>query len=258
MGTFATDTAVRSLGDGEYAYDIGAEWWVVAGPNGGYLAAIAVRALQAEADPGDRPLRSLTLHYLRAPEAGPGTIEVVREREGRSVTFARLTMSQDGRPFATGLAVLAVDHDSFELAAARPPDVPGPDEIDALPDVDEAPPFARNFDYRPAVEPAVAGEAVTGGWLRPRGGDHELDAALVAAICDSWFPAVFSVVHEPMAVPTLDLTVHLRAPLPRPAGWVLGRFVTRTAAGGLLEEDAELFSPDGVLLAHSRQLALAR
>ena len=258
MGTFATDTAVRPLGEGSYEYDIGAEWWVVAGPNGGYLAAIAVHALQAAADPGDRPLRSLTIHYLRAPEAGPATIEVIPEREGRSVTFARLAMSQDGRQFATGLAVLSRGGEGFELATVRAPDVPGPDEIAALPDADGAPPFARHFDYRPAVEPAQSGEAVTGGWLRLRQEDHPLDAALVAALCDSWFPAVFSVVHEPMAVPTLDLTVHLRAPLPREADWVLGRFATRTAGDGLLEEDAELFSPDGVLLAHSRQLALAR
>ena len=80
----------------------------------------------------------------------------------------------------------------------------------------------------------------------------------MVALCDSWFPAVFSVVREPLAVPTLDLTVHLRADLPRPGDWVLGRFTTRTVRDGFLEEDAELFSADGELLAHSRQLALAR
>ena len=76
------------------------------------------------------------------------------------------------------------------------------------------------------------------------------------ALCDAWFPAVFSAVEEPLAVPTLDLTVHLRAPLPRPSDWVLGSFWTRRARDGFLEEDGELFSRDGELLAQSRQLAL--
>ena len=82
MGKFATDTAVQPAGDGTYTCQIDADWWVMLGPNGGYLAAIAVRALQAALDPGDRPLRSLTVHYMRAPEAGPATVQVVPEREG--------------------------------------------------------------------------------------------------------------------------------------------------------------------------------
>ena len=49
-----------------------------------------------------------------------------------------------------------------------------------------------------------------------------------------------------MAVPTLELTVHLRARLPLESDWVLGRFATRTARDGLLEEDGELWSRDGL------------
>jgi acyl-CoA thioesterase len=51
--------------------------------------------------------------------------------------------------------------------------------------------------------------------------------------------------------------VHLRNRLPRPADWTLGRYRTRLARDGFLEETAELFSREGELLAESRQLALA-
>ena len=259
MGSFATDTAVRQDADGTLTCTVEEDWWVVAGPNGGYLAAIVVHALETRVDTAERPLRSLTVQYQRAPEPGPAQIEVVTEREGRSVTFARVTLRQGDRLALSAMAVLARPAGGeLSLAAASPPRVPGPDAIDALPDAPaEAPPFGRHFDYRPAVEERDDGVAVTGGWLRLRE-PFDLDAALVAALCDSWFPAIFSVVHRPLAVPTLDLTVHLRGRLPRPGDWVLGRFTTQTARDGFLEEDAELFSADGELLAHSRQLALAR
>lgn len=256
MGSFEDDTAVTPVSASRFGCIIDPSWWVITGPNGGYLAAIVVRALDLRFETGDRPLRSLTVHYLRAPEPGAAEAEVLPEREGRNVTFARVQMSQDGRIFATALAVLARSGEGFELDAAVAPEVVAPDSIEPLGASDEAPPFARHFDFRPALHPAE-GEAITGGWLRLRE-DRELDAALVAALCDSWFPAIFAILHRPMAVPTLDLTVHLRRPLPRPADWVLGRYFTRTVGEGLLEEDAELFDTQGRLLAQSRQLALSR
>jgi acyl-CoA thioesterase len=256
VGDFEHDTAVTEDASGVYACAIGQDWWVGAGPNGGYLAAILVRALQARVDTGDRPLRSLTVHYLRAPQPGPARVEVQLEREGRSVTFARLVATQEGRQFASALAVLARDRDAVELATAEAPAIPAPDTIEPMASLEGVPPFAQHFDYRPLITPAE-GQALTGGWFRLRE-DRPLDPPLVTAMCDSWFPAIFAVVHEPLGVPTLDLTVHLRARLPRPAEWVLGRFTTRTVADGFLEEDGELWSADGELLAQSRQLALAR
>ena len=43
-----------------------------------------------------------------------------------------------------------------------------------------------------------------------------------------------------------------------PEDFVLGRFSSRLALGGAWEEDGELWSPAGELLAQSRQLALIR
>ena len=65
-----------------------------------------------------------------------------------------------------------------------------------------------------------------------------------------------------VAAPTIDLTIHIRRPLP-PAGmapedYVLGRFSTRLAVAGVWEEDGELWTPGGELVAQSRQLALVR
>jgi len=261
LGDFERDTAVVADGEGSFTCDIRPDWWVVAGPNGGYLAAMLVRALEDHLSDGQiRPLRSLTIHYLRAPREGAARIFVEVERAGRSVSFVSVRLEQGDRVCALGRAVLALDRDGFKLAAASPPGVPGPDEVEAIPDSDGAPPFGRQFEFRPALGfPPFSGasEALTGGWIRLRERGRHLDAALLAALCDSWYPAVFATTREPLAVPTLDLTVHLRAPLPRPDDWVLGVYRTLAARDGTLDEDATLWSRDGELLAQARQLALA-
>ena len=63
-----------------------------------------------------------------------------------------------------------------------------------------------------------------------------------------------------MGVPTIDLTVHIRCVQAlrrmQPADWMAVRFRTTVASEGFLEEDGELWSPDGTLVAHSRQLGL--
>lgn len=75
---------------------------------------------------------------------------------------------------------------------------------------------------------------------------------------DGWPPSVFSRRSTPALVPTIDLTVHLRSEIPvvKPDEWVLVRFESRVAQGGFLEEDGYIWTPDGRLLAQSRQLAL--
>ena len=259
MADFERDTAIAAAGEGSFDCEIHEAWWVVAGPNGGYLAAMIVRALEAVV-PEDRPLRSVTIHYLRAPVAGPAVIRTEAVREGRSVSFMGATLEQDGKAQATAVAVFAADRSGIELDHVAAPDIPPPDEVDepAGP-VEASPPFRENFHFRQAIGDrpfSGADEAVAGGWLRPRDSSPDLDAALVVAMSDAWFPPVFSLVEAPIVVPTLDLTVHLRAPLPRPSDWVLGSFWTRRVRDGFFEEDGELFTRDGELLAQSRQLAI--
>ena len=259
MGDFERDTAVEPRGDGTYACDLRPDWWVFAGPNGGYLGAIVVRALSATPVRGGRPWRSITLHYLGRPSEGPAEVDVEVDRHGRSVSFLRGRLVQDGRLMATAAAVFADERDGFELDQLDTPAVTAPDETDALPDAPDGPPFADQFYYLPAIGTATFGggeEALTGGWLRLRD-ERALDAAALVAFTDSWFPAVFAMRTEPLALPTLELTVHLRGRLPRDRDWVLGRYRTRLARHGFLEEESEIFSREGGLLAQGRQLAIA-
>ena len=259
MGDFERDTGVEPRGDGIYGCDISPDWWVGAGPNGGYIGAIVVRALSATPELAARPLRSITLHYLGRPSEGPAEVQVEADRHGRSVSFMRARLVQEGRLMATAAAVFAAERDGIELDQLDTPVVSPPDETAGLPSAPDAPPFSRQFDYLPAIgTPTLGGgdEALTGGWLRLRD-ERPLDAAALVAFTDSWFPAVFAMRTEPLAVPTLELTVHLRGRLPREHDWALCRSRTRLARHGFLEEEAEIFSREGELLAQGRQLAIA-
>ncbi|MGO1753072.1 MAG: thioesterase family protein, partial [Brevibacterium aurantiacum] len=53
--------------------------------------------------------------------------------------------------------------------------------------------------------------------------------------------------------PTMELTAHVRA-VPAP-GWIGVKVSTRNIAGGMFEEDCELWDSAGRLVAQSRQLA---
>jgi acyl-CoA thioesterase len=260
---FDRATAVAPLGDGAWAAVCDTAWSAPRGPNGGYLAAIVLRAMTAElADPAREP-RSLTLHYLRPPAQGDMRVEVTVERAGRSLTSLSARLVQDGRLCVLALAAFALDFPSAADYAPVAPAAPPPDRVAAFGPLDDgAPPIAQRLDIRPTAGAAPfsgAAEAVTGGWLRfaePRA----LDAAALAMYADAWLPSPFPRLTAPVAAPTIDLTIHFRAPGAAArvgaCDHVLGVFRSTASAGGFFEEDGELWSADGVLLAQSRQLAL--
>jgi acyl-CoA thioesterase len=262
--SFDRHTHVTPDGPGRFRVMLDPSWWIVRGPNGGYIAALLVRALEAAvADPA-RQLRSLTVHFLRPPEEGPAEIEVSVDRQGRTLTNLRATLVQKGRLQATALAAFAAARDTPSLHHAVMPEVRPPEAL--TPRAHRAIPIHQHYELRFALGPASQDEprireAVSGGWIRLREG-RALDAALLTAYSDGWPPAVFATGELPPSmggVPTIDLTVHIRATLPAgvgPEDPVLVVFRTRELEDGYLEEDGELWSRGGQLLAQVRQLAV--
>src|SRR5262249_42874542 len=109
------------------------------------------------------------------------------------------------------------------------------------------------------LDPATAGfqrgerseQAEVRGWIRLADG-RPPDVHSLVFFADAFPPAVFARI-APGWVPTLELTVHVRA---RPAtAWLQCVFRTRFVQGDLLEEDGEIWDEDGTLVALSRQLA---
>jgi acyl-CoA thioesterase len=263
--SFDDDTEIALIEPGHYGCIVSEKQWVVAGPNGGYLAALLARAGESHLGDATRQLRSLTVHYLRPPKAERARIEVSTEQVGRSVSFLRLKMIQNDKLVLLATGAWATEREGFDFLGWPAPDVEPPDACSELTRVREGPslPIHRQWDIRSATAGAMFGSGQApdlSWWIRPPT-HRPLDAAMLVAIADALPPPIFVTDRGPMAVPTVDLTIHIRAMLVRvrwqPGDWVLARFTTQYASGGFLEEDGAFWTAEGVLIAHSRQLALS-
>ena len=234
-----------------------------AAPTGGYVAALLVRALEAEIADPDRMLRSLTIHYLRPPDEGRADVSVTVLREGRTLSTLTAELRQHGRLLAHAIAAMATRRDGTPDFDGLP--APASPDPDSIPERDrDAPgapsqiPMSARYDQRYCIgtPPFVAGpEALTGGWIR-QSDEGLVDVAALAAYADAWSPAIFSL-GTFVPVPAVELTLHVRRdPSEFDPSWCLVRFRSQVAAGGFIEEDGEVWSRDDVLLAQSRQLAM--
>jgi hypothetical protein len=262
VAEFDRDIALTELGDGSYAADLQPGWVVGNGLNGGYLLATvghAVRRSAAQPDPF-----TISAYYLSASNPGPATIVTRSLREGRSVSTWAADLTQDGE---TRITALATYGDLGRLAddvgtTATEPDLPPVEEcwsMDLAPPEFRAvaPPLLGRFDLR--MDPRAAGWAIgrpSGrarilAWFRLHD-DREPDPLSLLLAVDALPPTTFELGRTGWA-PTLELTAHVRA---RPApGWLRVRHETRNLAGGMFEEDCEVWDSAGRLVAQSRQLA---
>ena len=263
---FADDTAVERIDDDRFRAECRTGWRVIGGraPNGGYLMAIAARAMALRADRPD-PV-TLTAHFLSPPEIGPVevTTEMVREGGRHRTVAARLV--QDGVERVRLLGAFGdldrADGPSRVLREPPPwPDVTTlPDPVTDLGEHD-VPEILHRLDHRMPPETlgwtrgAPSGEGAHGGYCRWEDG-AAMDAFGLLFVADAYPPAVFDLgVADVAWAPTMELTVQVRA---RPVtGWLATRFTTRALTDGYFEEDGELWDASGRLVAISRQLALA-
>jgi acyl-CoA thioesterase len=192
------------------------------------------------------------------------------ERAGRSLTTVSGRLEQEGKLIALALAAYSQAWEGPLLNTAPMPEVepPNPDHRPP-PDVEvnpeaigvsraDPPAFVRRLSMQHRFgEPSFSGadRGEVGGWLGLRE-RRPLDAPAIAVLADAWFPAPWPMLTALAPAPTIDLTVHFRAPLPLPDSLLLGRFTSTLVRDGFFEEDGQLWTPDGTLVAQSRQLGL--
>jgi acyl-CoA thioesterase len=234
---------------------VAAELRGFSGTHGGYLAAIALRAMRPLAE-GRQPL-SLTVHLLTAVK--PGELELAPrvDRSGSSMTTLSLRARQEARPALLATGVFGATRPTLSYDGLAMPDVPAPEERRPLVEKPVAEAAAGYLvEHRPAAEPLP----LTGGglarilvWMRLVE-DRAIDALLATMLADAGPPALYGQLSEFVAMPSTEIALHFADVAAAAASpWALAHLRTGHAAGGYAIEDGELWTPGGRLVLQVRQ-----
>lgn len=274
MGEF--DDATQVADDG--STEIRDGWDIGGNANGGYLMALAASGLRQVAGRPD-PI-TVTAHYLSPGRPGPAAVEGEVVKAGKRFTTVTGRLVSAGRPVIQVLGAFgdlgavpgAASDAGSDAAAVRgiddvvvvhgaPPDLPPPDQCVRrergqgnvpVPMVDRID-IRLHPDHTGWLRDERAGVGEMAGWCSFVDG-RPFDTLSLLLVADVLPPAVFGLPVPAGWVPTVELTVHVRArPAPGPLRCV---FRTRFVHGGMFEEDGQLWDSDGTLVALSRQLAL--
>jgi acyl-CoA thioesterase len=264
--------SIERTAPGVYELTADRTWWGHDALFGGYVEALALAAMRAELDDAGMAAATTSVHFFRPFVDGPFRAEVSLERKGRSMANLHARLFSQGRLAGQAIAAFAVRRTRAEAHAIELPPAAanriGAEEQPTSSALDI--PTHAHFDFFPRIgafrmgptaseAAARAGRAgvEVGGWVRPRFATA-VDESLVMMLQDLWLPAVYHHWREPAVAVSVDITTQFRAELP--AGGEdasSGLFVLlRTAAstGGLVDEDCEIWSASGVLLAQGRQM----
>lgn len=260
---FADATAVRLLSADEagarFAAEVRPGWDIGGNANGGYLLAIAGRAM---AEAVARPPLTLTAHYLKPATAGSCHVDVSIVRTGGRLATAT------GRVVIAGAVVIQLvgtfgeqREGGHTWVRAAPAEVPPYEEC--VPRVPAPSGVHHGLMDRLAVrlrpgddgfaEGRPTGDPEIRGWFA-LAAEEQIDVFGVLLAADAFPPPIFNVDLPSGWVPTVELTVHVRG-VPSP-GPLRCAFRSHLIASGLVDEEGQIWDSTGALVAQSRQLAL--
>jgi len=270
MGDLARDTAVEGR-DGTYRAQLSRDWQIW-GPNGGYVAAVALRAAGAAA-PFSRPA-SFTCHFLSVADFDYVDLQVTTLRQTKRAASLRVSMTQNSKPIVEALVWVVAEGEGLEHDIAEMPAVQSPGQLKTLEEL-LAPeqykpnfPFWLNLETRPINwvpwEQRKPGPPVWREWyrFRPRAtfDDPFADAARSVVLVDTmiWPAACQPYVPESgYMAPSLDVTVQFHRLVPT-AEWLLCDAAVPLATDGLIGGRSQVWSEDGQLLASGGAQLLCR
>lgn len=258
VGDFDRDTRVEGS-SGRYRATLSPAWEVW-GPNGGYVAVVALRAAGAEAQLG-RPV-SFAAHFLSVARFAPVDLTVDVVHRGRRSESLRVSMQQDGRPVLEAMVRTAAELPGLAHDAASPPEVAGPEGLKSSEELYQRPriySFWENLEVRP-VDPETWRDGrpsrapVLREWCRfrpiARFDDPFLDAGRSLVLIDTlvWPAACQHHVEPAFVAPSLDVAAWFHRPS-RAVEWLLADAHASVAEAGLVGGTVRVWSPERRLLA---------
>lgn len=260
-GSFAAACHCPAVAEGVYEKELDETYWGHNAQFGGYAHALVLTAMRdALGDPAMAPA-TMSIHFVRPFLAGTFRCEVTVERRGRTMANVHARAFSGGKLAGQAIASFARRRDigSF-LALAPPPELarpPAPGEASVDPAMGI--PNHVHFDFWPRVgsfpERRADGDRV-GGWVRMRGEDV-VDENVVVMINDLWPPVAYHLWEVGHVAVSADITTQFRGVLPAriaPGEPLFVQLRTAAAAGGLVDEDTEVWTASGELLCQGRQV----
>lgn len=261
MGNLASDTDVEVLAPGRYRATLSPDWQLV-GPNGGYLAAVALRAAQRLA--GQHRPASLSCQFLATARFGTVELTGTVLRATHRATALRVSMSQGDAHLLEALIWATPDGPHGPTVGwGTMPEVPGPEDLrDLKPQLVAGNAWVPRWHDSVNLRVVPSGDAPELTWARfrpvPTFADPWPDACRALVLADSLqWPAIRELV--PNRDRMLALTTHLAVTFHRDAGdaqWLLVDARGSAAAHGFVGGTAAVWSPDGRLIASGQQQML--
>jgi acyl-CoA thioesterase II len=232
--------------------------WAVWGPNGGYVAAIALRAAMAQSRLS-RPA-SFHCHFLAVGEFAPVELEVESLGGGKRAESLRVDVRQGGRRLLAATAWMVDDGlEGYVHDVGTRPDVPLPEQLRGYRELageeyEQWYPIWRSIEGRPLRWREPPGRPEWHTWLRFTATAIE-DRAADAVRQLFWldFPGWNATIAAhpwpfPYLTPNLDLTVQFHRTAPEEE-WILADGFVPLAHEGLVGCVSRLWTRDGRLLA---------
>lgn len=240
--------------DGRFRANVPDGWQQGRGAFGGLAFALLLRAIERAEPDAARVTRTFSGDIAGPVLPGETEIVVTKVRRGSNQSNMRAELRQGADLVAFASAVLSTPRAQGVTLRPRitPPPMP-----DAGMDDARTPTFARHLEYRNLGPLPWSGgaEPVVLGYIRMREAPSVVDAPMLMALLDSYWPASFSMTHAPRPMATISFTAEIMCD-PRsldPKSPLFYRARTLSDHEGFQLELRELYDAAGDIVAMNQQ-----
>lgn len=208
---------------------------------------------------------SLTINYAAPVLAGNLSIQSTPIRTNRSTQHWFVEMFQNKEVVITGTAVFSNRRETWSSLEAKFPNVPSEEYIKPI-QFGEMPPWLDNYDIRiikgiPKMFSASSSDdpsdSITVQWMKDNP-KRNIDFISLTAMCDAFFPRIYVKRNTLVPIGTVSLTIYFhtdsKALEKHGDKEVLGYARACQFYNGYFDQTAELWTPEGQLLATTSQI----
>lgn len=265
MRSFSDVLDVTRVDETSFRLTVDDGWQQGRGAYGGLVVGAMVRAAMLSVEDPRRRVRSVNAELLAPVPVGDArlVVEPVRVSSALSVMRVRVmpwdrAASEHGDDLYCATVLCAREREgvpAWNLAEA--PAMAPLDALEPMPVLSGAmPTFTQHFEYHPTCPPPYAGadDPRAEGYVRPRDPGPRLDAAMIAALADCYWPAALAKFGAPRPIATIAYALHVHDDRLDDDARVYHHARCTHLSEGYAHETRTLWSPKGRLLATNQQI----